>query len=124
MRTGLAFAIATLLADVAAVQQSATFQEPELATSRHQIRIGVTALSYTARIGLIRIRHNDTGEVRGPFGFVSYSVDPVPGQPARPVIFLWNGGPGANSTTVHFTGFGPRRLRTPDVPAHPAPVAA
>ena len=57
------------------------------------------------------IRHNDTGELRGHFGFVWYSLDRAAGQPPRPLIFLWNGGPGANSTTVHFTGFGPRRMR-------------
>ena len=112
------------VADGRAAQQSAVFQEPQLATSRQQIRINGSPLSYTARIGLMPIRHNDTGEVRGHFGFVWYSLDRAAGAAARPLIFLWNGGPGANSTTVHFTGFGPRRLRSPDDPARPAPVVA
>lgn len=103
-------------------QERATFQEPDLATTRHQIRVNGSALSYTARIGLVPIRNNDAGDIHGRFGFVSYSVDRAPGAPARPVIFLWNGGPGSDSTTVHFTGFGPRRLRTPDDPAHPTPI--
>jgi carboxypeptidase C (cathepsin A) len=38
------------------------------------------------------------------------------------VIFVWNGGPGANSTTVHLIGFGPWRLRTPEDAAQPTPV--
>ena len=116
-------ALATMASSAAAPQQAATFQEPQLATSRQQIRLNGTVLNYTARVGLIPIRNNDSGEVRGHFGFVSYSADRAPGQPLRPVIFLWNGGPGANSTTVHFTGFGPRRLRTPDDPAQPSTVA-
>ena len=49
----------------------------------------------------------------------SYTLDRAQGQPQRPVVFVWNGGPGANSTTVHFVGFGPRRLRSSDDPAHP-----
>jgi carboxypeptidase C (cathepsin A) len=116
----LAAAIAAGVVTLA--QQSATFQEPSLSTTRHQIRLSGSLLSYTARAGLIPIRHNDAGEVRGHFGFVAYSLDRAPGQPPRPVIFLWNGGPGSDSTTVHFVGFGPRRLRSPDDPANPAPV--
>jgi carboxypeptidase C (cathepsin A) len=105
-------------------QQTATFQEPALATTRQSIRVNGAVLSYTARVGLIPIRNNDTGEVRGQFGFVSYSVERAPGQAPRPVIFLWNGGPGSDSTTVHFIGFGPRRIQTPDDPAHPTPVTS
>ncbi|MGH9884878.1 MAG: S10 family serine carboxypeptidase-like protein, partial [bacterium] len=58
------------------------------------------------------------------FGFVSYTLDRAAGGAPRPVTFVWNGGPGANSTTVHFVGFGPRRLRSADDPSHPQPVAA
>jgi len=118
-----ALAIAIFLVSVAHAQQDATFQEPELATTRHEIRVDGSVLRYTARIGLIPIRTNESGDVHGHFGFVSYSLDREPGQAPRPVIFVWNGGPGSDSTTAHFVGFGPRRLRTPDDPAHPAPVA-
>src|SRR5262249_31062861 len=41
-----------------------------------------------------------------------YTVDRAPGAPARPVTFLWNGGPGSNSGLVHLLGFGPRRITT------------
>jgi carboxypeptidase C (cathepsin A) len=123
-RASLLFALTIVTIGAAApAQQTTTFQEPALATTRHQIRVNGAALSYTARIGLIPIRNNDAGEIRGHFGFVSYSLDRAPGRPPRPVIFLWNGGPGSDSTTVHFVGFGPRRLRSPDDPAaNPAPV--
>jgi carboxypeptidase C (cathepsin A) len=103
-------------------QQVERYREPELVATRHQIRLTGATLSYTARVGLIPIRDNETGEVHGNFSFVSYSIDRAPGQPRRPVTFVWNGGPGANSTTVQFVGFGPRRLRSSDDPAHPTPV--
>lgn len=105
-------------------QEVGTFVEPELATTHHQMTVNGVTLPYTARMGLLPIRHNDTGEIHGQFGFISYFADREPGQPARPVIFVWNGGPGANSSTVHFIGFGPRRLRTPDDPAHLQDVAS
>jgi len=115
-------ALAFALCGVAPAQQETAFQEPELATTRHQIGVDGSVLRYTARVGLLPIRDNESGDVHGHFGFVAYSLDRAPGQPPRPVIFLWNGGPGADSTTVQFTGFGPRRLHSSDDPAHPAPV--
>jgi len=46
--------------------------------------------------------------------FVAYLLDRSPGDPVRPLTFLWNGGPGANSTLVHLSGFGPKRIKGSD----------
>ena len=118
-KLALAFAIAT---GPLQSQELASFREPALATTKHTIRFNGSTLAYTARVGLIPIRNNDAGEIRGHFGFVSYSLDRAPNAPPRPVTFVWNGGPGANSTTVHFVGFGPRRMRSADDPAQPQRV--
>ena len=115
--TGIAVTVA--LATAVAAQQTESWGEPKLATTHHQISINGSVLKYTARVGLIPILNNDAGDVHGHFGYVSYTLDRASNAPARPVIFVWNGGPGANSTTVHFVGFGPRRLRSADDPAHP-----
>ncbi len=122
LSTFLGLAAVLCFTEFASAQQIATFQEPELVTTQHQICVNGSPLNYTARIGLVPIRNNESGDVHGHFGFVSYSLNRIAGQRARPVIFLWNGGPGANSTTVHFIGFGPRRMRTSDDAAHPMPV--
>ena len=74
------------------------------------VTIGGKVLSYTARAGLIPIRDNDAGDVHGTMFFVSYTLDRAPGQPPRPLTFLWNGGPGSNSGLVHLVGFGPKRI--------------
>jgi len=79
-------------------------------------------LRYSARAGLIPIRDNETGAVHGNVFFVSYTLDRGSDGGRRPVTFAWNGGPGANSTLVHLAGFGPRRIRSADDPAKPAPV--
>ena len=42
--------------------------------------------------------------------FVAYTQARRPDEPARPLTFLWNGGPGSSSSLVHLLGFGP----TPD----------
>ena len=93
--------------------------DDSVVTTRHQIRMGQRTLRYTARAGLLPIRHNETGEIHGNMFFVAYLLDRLPKDPPRPITFLWNGGPGANSTLVHLAGFGPRRIKSNDDPTGP-----
>lgn len=86
----------------------------QIVTTRHQITVGQRTLRYTARAGLLPIRDNEAGEIHGHMFFVAYLLDRAPAEPARPLTFLWNGGPGANSTLVHLSGFGPKRIKSND----------
>src|SRR5262245_8874264 len=85
-------------------------QKQALVTTHHRVTVGGRALRYTARAGTIPIRDNETGDVHANLFFVAYTLDQAPTAPARPLTFLWNGGPGSNSGLVHLLGFGPRRL--------------
>jgi carboxypeptidase C (cathepsin A) len=87
---------------------------PDLVTTHHTIRVRGRTIGYTARAGRLAIRANETGEVHGWVFFVAYTADQPAGAAPRPLTFLWNGGPGANSELVHLIGFGPRRLVAPD----------
>jgi carboxypeptidase C (cathepsin A) len=98
--------------------------DPEMAVTHHQVHANGQILRYTARAGLLPIRNNDAGDIHAHIFFVAYTLDRADGQPARPVTFIWNGGPGANSTLVHLSGFGPRRLKSSDDPAVSPPPAA
>jgi carboxypeptidase C (cathepsin A) len=98
-------------------------EEPQLSTTRHQVHANGQLLAYTARTGLIPIRSNEAGDLHASIFFVAYTLDRPAGQPPRPVTFLWNGGPGANSSLVHLSGFGPRRIRSADDPATQPAVA-
>lgn len=88
--------------------------EGEIVTTLHHVVLDGARLAYTARAGFLPIRENEAGELRARMFFVSYTVDPGPDGAARPLTFLWNGGPGSNSGLVHLLGFGPRRLDTAD----------
>ena len=90
-----------------------------IVTTHHQVTIHQRTLSYSAHAGLLPIRHNETGEIHGHMFFVAYLLDRSTKEPARPLTFLWNGGPGANSTLVHLSAFGPRRIRSKRGPAGP-----
>src|SRR5215471_5579777 len=88
----------------------------QMVTTHQQAKLGPRVLKYTATAGTLPIRNNDTGETHGNMFFVSYSLDRGQGEPKRPLMFLWNGGPGANATLVHLSGFGPKRVKTNDDP--------
>lgn len=94
-----------------------------IVTTTHSIHQGSRELTYTARAGTLPIRHNDTGEVHANLFFVSYSIEPSEGEPARPLTFAWNGGPGSNAGLLHMTAMGPRRLALGDVYATADPDA-
>lgn len=109
------------IALAAAFTLAAGIESPgdQIATTHHQIRVGQRTLRYTARAGRLPIRHNETGEIHGRMFFVAYLLDRAPNEPARPLTFLWNGGPGSNSTLVHLSGFGPKRIKSSDDPTGP-----
>jgi carboxypeptidase C (cathepsin A) len=94
----------------AATPCSASQTEDAIVTTRHQTTVAGRVLKYTARAGLLPILDNETGEVHGRIFFTAYTVAPDANQPPRPLMFCWNGGPGASSSLVHLLGFGPRRL--------------
>ena len=85
-----------------------------IATTTHRITLNGKPLTYTARAGVLPIRHNETGEPRAYIFFVAYTVEQAPGQRPRPLTFAWNGGPGANSLLLHLSALGPRRLTSGD----------
>jgi hypothetical protein len=104
----VALAVAGCLTAYSAQQDVA--QTPSIVTTNHQVTIAGTVLRYTARAGTIPIRDNETGDAHANMFFVASTVDCAPGAPARPLTFLWNGGPGSNSGLVHLLGFGPKRI--------------
>jgi carboxypeptidase C (cathepsin A) len=103
MRAALFAALALMAATPAAALPAA---ETPVVT-RHEIRIDGRPLRYEAETGRIAIRDAETGEVRGRMFYIAYRV-PQAGKP-RPLAFVWNGGPGANSATLHFEVAGPKR---------------
>ncbi|MDE1150645.1 MAG: hypothetical protein PW843_29190 [Azospirillaceae bacterium] len=76
------------------------------AAPTQQITVAGRPLRYVAEPGTLDLT-DAQGVIHAHVFYVAYRV---PGAPKRPVTFLWNGGPGANSTLLHFEAFGPRRL--------------
>jgi carboxypeptidase C (cathepsin A) len=72
--------------------------------THHHFQSGDRSFDYTAEAG--RISVEDDASDKGSMFYTAYSAR----GSHRPVTFLWNGGPGANSAALHFEAFGPRRL--------------
>lgn len=62
------------------------------------------------------------GELQAAVFTIAYSVAPAAGEPARPVCFVFNGGPGSASIWLHLGAVGPKRVPiNDDGSAPPAP---
>ena len=75
-------------------------------------------LGYTVTPGHLTIR-NDKGEPTVSMFYVAYTI-PSPGR-ARPVTFLFNGGPGSSTMWLHMGSFGPMKVDASQPETIPGP---
>jgi carboxypeptidase C (cathepsin A) len=83
---------------------------------RRSIPLRGKTLTYTVTPGHLTVR-NDKGEPIASMFYVAYTI-PSAGR-ARPVTFLFNGGPGSSSIWLHMGAFGPVRVVTTDAKHNP-----
>jgi len=93
--------------------------EEKISQTQHTIRLDGREIRYTATAGTLPIRLDD-GKVAARMFFVAYSKDGEDVK-ARPVSFLYNGGPGAATIWLHMGSFGPRHVQMADEGFQPAP---
>ena len=110
--TSLAAAPATRPAPKPTSGPEATPAE-QMVITHGQVTVAGKPLRYQVRTGLIPLYDNDTGALMARMFIVAYTAPRAPGQPPRPLTFIWNGGPGSSSSQVHLVGFGPKGFRTP-----------
>lgn len=90
-----------LLGSPVTAQEAISVSTPKTLAQRQ------TTLNYTA--GFTEdILKNDAGEAVVSLSAISYVRDGVQDRSARPVIVFFNGGPGASSSPLHMSAFGPR----------------
>src|SRR4249919_274679 len=61
--------------------------------THHSVAVGGRALKYTANAGTVTIR-DVAGKPRASIFYTAYTLDGAPAG-ARPITFLYNGGPGS-----------------------------
>src|SRR5262249_32027639 len=75
-------------------------------------------IAYTATVATTDL-HNDKSELIGRMFYVAYTQDDVSDAAARPLTFVFNGGPGSSSMWLHLGSFGPGRVGARDAAATP-----
>jgi carboxypeptidase C (cathepsin A) len=79
--------------------------------TQHSVTIGSQQIDYTAKTG--RIVMYDDSEVHKPkvaLFYTAYLRDGLESTKDRPLVFLWNGGPGSSAIWLHMFSLGPRRV--------------
>ena len=80
--------------------------------TQHGVRIDGQELAYSAEVGRVAIRDVETGQPHGYMFYTAYRAASRQGAYARrPVMFVWDGGPGAPSAWLHFDIAGPKLLQ-------------
>ncbi len=91
------------------LESNGNFQE-KVVVRKHQVTAGKKALAYTVTTGHLPLA-NDIGETEARIFFVAYTVEkPKPASP-RPLLFIFNGGPGSSSVWLHLGTIGPKRVQ-------------
>jgi carboxypeptidase C (cathepsin A) len=90
----------------------APIPEPRSFSTSHGGRFGGETLRYTATAGETHLK-SEAGKPTASIFSIAYIKDGVDDPAARPVTFLWNGGPGSSSVWLHMGAFGPRRVVVP-----------
>lgn len=89
---------------------------PADSVTRHAIEADGRRLAYTATAGTLPL-FGQRGEIAARAFYVAYTLDTVS---ARPVTFVFNGGPGAASAFLHLGAMGPRVVNFADNGGAPA----
>lgn len=79
--------------------------------TQHQITLDGKTLAYTATAGLIPLRDEEKDEVTARIFFTAYTLNDVADTAARPLVFVFNGGPGSSSVWLHMGALGPKRVK-------------
>lgn len=101
--------------------------EDHLVTTLHSLSLTDGALDYTATAGTVVLKEEPEGEQYGrgaahaELFSVSYIAQGIGGDQPRPVVFAFNGGPGASTVWLHLGLLGPRRVDSGDAGAPAAP---
>ncbi|WP_369059517.1 hypothetical protein ABOZ73_18215 [Caulobacter sp. 73W] len=113
-----AASIAGLVAASGALAQSRPSTGGPFIT-RHTGTFNGKKLSYTATVGETILR-DAAGVATARFVSTSYVRDKA--DPARPVVFAFNGGPSSSSQTLHMMALGPKRPPVAQDPRAPEPA--
>ncbi|MFO1467922.1 MAG: hypothetical protein U1F35_16025 [Steroidobacteraceae bacterium] len=104
--------LSSLAASAAPAASAAAGADATVTTTHHAVKLrNGHQLDYTARAGFLPLTTDGTREEAAHIYFVAYVADRPAGSHARPITFVFPGGPGAAATLSHE---GPRTVVVKD----------
>ena len=94
--------------------------EAQPVETQHEMSVEGKALKYTATAGTIPLK-DEFDETEAEIFFVAYTLDRTRDKAERPLVFVFNGGPGSASIWLHLGAVGPKRVKMQDEGWMPAP---
>lgn len=110
----LAVAPATAMAQAPVAPATSQARVPRSAVTHHDGTFNGQKVRYTATVAETFL-NDASGQPAGAATTIAYVRDGVKDRAKRPVMFLFNGGPGASSSPLHMSALGPYK-RTPSAP--------
>ncbi|MDB5295935.1 MAG: peptidase serine carboxypeptidase [Phycisphaerales bacterium] len=110
--------------DAKATTDAKPAAEPKLSVTEHEATLGGKRIKYKATAGTYPLK-DEAGKTKADVFFVAYEKTPSPASAdemaARPLTFVFNGGPGAASVWLHLGTAGPKRVKLTDLGEAPPP---
>ena len=100
-------------------EKKITEQDPIV--KQHELELGKKTLKYTTTTGMMPLKNAGTGEIEAQIFYMAYTLDHVEDVAQRPLIFVFNGGPGSASIWLHLGTVGPYRVKMQDEGWMPEP---
>lgn len=102
--------IGALLMPLILVAQELRFNPDSTVTTQHQVTIKGAPVKFRVTTGMQPV-WNEKGEVRAGLFFTYYRRTDVPDTVHRPLVFSFNGGPGAGALWMRLGYTGPHRIK-------------
>jgi len=94
--------------------------DPAPVQTQHTLHLSDRTLEYQVTAGMMPLK-NPQGDVEANIYFTAYTLGTEAPDPARPLTFVFNGGPGSASVWLHLGALGPKRVKMQDEGWMPAP---
>ena len=95
-------------AEKKASADTAELSEEAPVVTSHQLELNDATLAYTATVGKMPLK-DDNDKIVAQIFYTAYTVDGADSA-SRPLIFVFNGGPGSASIWLHMGALGPKRV--------------
>jgi len=89
--------------------ESPEISEEDPIVTSHQLDLVDSPLAYSATVGKMPLK-DESGKIAAQIFYTAYTLADAADPAARPLIFVFNGGPGSASIWLHMGALGPKRV--------------